>query len=65
MKSEFTNEELKILKEIVLFQRLLDPKRKTILNHLVSKLAIQIAATEPEDLDEDELDAKYRRKIVK
>ena len=69
MNIEFTSDELKIMQEIVLFQRLLDPKRKTILNHLVSKLSLQIARAEKEEAgeetDEDKLDAKYRKKIVK
>ena len=65
MNNNYTKQELEIIKEVLLFQRLLDPKRRIILDNLVSKAVQQIEALETKDIDEDELDAKYRRKIVK
>lgn len=66
MKNEFTYEDLAALKEIVLYQRLLDPKRRAYLTTILDKIVAKMyKIDEDKDKSEDEIDAKYRKKIVK
>lgn len=67
MKFNLTWSELKYIHELLLFQRMLDPKRRKILDQIVNKIIGQMEVIEQAELikTEDEEDKKYRRKIVK
>ena len=57
MKIDLSLKEIKYLKDVMLFQRLIDPKAKEIALDIVLKLTTI--------LDVAEEDKKYRKKIVK
>lgn len=67
MKFNLTWSELKYIHELILFQRMLDPKRRKILDQINNKIIGQMEVIEQAELikTEDEEDKKYRRKIVK
>ncbi len=64
MKIDLSPKEVKYLKDVMLFQRLIDPKAKEIAHNIVVKLSTILDAAE-EIRKEDKEDNKYRRKIVK
>ena len=64
MKIDLSLKEIKYLKDVMLFQRLIDPKAKEIALDIVLKLST-ILDTAEEIRKEDKEDKKYRRKIVK
>lgn len=61
MKIDLSLKEIKYLKDVMLFQRLIDPKAKEIALDIVLKLST-ILDTAEEIRKEDK---KYRKKIVK
>lgn len=67
MKFNLTWSELKYIHELILFQRMLDPKRRKILDQIDNKIIGQMEVIEQAELikTEDEEDSKYRKKIVK
>lgn len=64
MKIDLSLKEIKYLKDVMLFQRLIDPKAKEIALNIVLKLST-ILDTAEEIRKEDKEDKIYRRKIVK
>ena len=64
MKIDLSLKEIKYLKDVMLFQRLIDPKAKEIALDIVVKLTTILDAAE-EIRKEDKEDKKFRRKIVK
>ena len=64
MKIDLSLKEIKYLKDVMLFQRLIDPKAKEIVLDIVLKLSTILDAAE-EIRKEDNEDKKWRRKIVK
>ena len=67
MKFNLTWSELKYIHEMILFQRMLDPKHRKILDQINNKIIGQMEVIEQAELikTEDEEDKKYRKKIVK
>lgn len=67
MKFDLTWSELKYIHEMILFQRMLDPKHRKFLDQINNKIIGQMEVIEQAELikTEDEEDNKYRRKIVK
>lgn len=67
MKFDLTWSELKYIHEMLLFHRMLDPKRRKILDQINNKIIGQMEVIEQAELikTEDEEDSKYRKKIVK
>lgn len=67
MKFNLTWSELKYIHELILFQRMLDPKRRKILDQINNKIIGQMEVIEQAELikTEDKEDSKYRKKIVK
>lgn len=64
MKIDLSLKEIKYLKDVMLFQRLIDPKAKEIALDIVLKLSTVLDTAE-EIRKEDREDKKYRRKIVR
>ena len=67
MKFNLTWSELKYIHEMILFQRMLDPKHRKFLDQINNKIIGQMEVIEQAELikTEDEEDSKYRKKIVK
>lgn len=64
MKIDLTQKEIKYIKDVMLFQRLIDHRNRTMPIEIVVKLDKYLTNLE-EIQQEDAEDKKYRRRIVK
>lgn len=65
-KSDLSIKELQYLHEVLLFQRMLDPKNRKKIDQIRQKILTEIEWQQmKEKLSDDEKDNLYRKKIVK
>ena len=60
-----TQNDLKYLHEVLLFQRMLDTKHRNKIDEIRQKILAQISVDKERIEAEDKEDNKYRKKIVK